>query len=321
MLAFSKKGLLLALFMLAGSYFCFAQDIIVTKDAKKIKAKVVRVNPDNVRYKDADDPDGQTHTILKKDIASILYEDGEVEAFDSGTTPASQPAQTQTQTQVQRQTQTQRPVANANRQTVAPAPMEKSTTQAMTEGEDVRKTRWGVKGGLNVATVALSNSNYSASFKNVVGAVVGVTLEHAFTPEWFFHSGLEASMKGFDGSAILTPPLKATAIYILLPAAVGYKFDIGKGWKLEVRAGLYAAYGIAGSTTASGYTGSMKTFGDKILNPFDCGGLGGAFFDNGGIVLGIHGEMGFTETNGDVITVTGATATNSNVSFTVGYLF
>jgi len=82
MLQFSKKGMLLTSCILVLSCACFAQDIIITKDAKKISAKVLRIAEDNVRYKDFEDQNGLSHTILKKDVASILYENGDVESFD-----------------------------------------------------------------------------------------------------------------------------------------------------------------------------------------------------------------------------------------------
>jgi hypothetical protein len=188
--------------------------------------------------------------------------------------------------------------------------------------EDARQTRWGIKGGINVATVNLESGSNSASLESVVGAVAGVTLEHSFTPRWFFHSGLEISMKGFEtgsGSSKLT----STAVYMQLPAAVGYKFNIGKEWKIEPRLGLYLAYGIAGNTSLSdsGDSGSVSTFGDKILKPFDAGALLGVYLGNGKFVIGIHGESGLTETNGDSFEVTGAKAHSSNISITLGYLF
>jgi len=79
-----KKGLLLALCVLFVSCACFAQDIIITKDSKKIKAKVVRIDVDNVRYKNFDNQNGPSLTVLKTDVASILYENGEVETFENG---------------------------------------------------------------------------------------------------------------------------------------------------------------------------------------------------------------------------------------------
>ena len=53
-----KKGLLLALCIIAINCTCFGQDIIVTKDARRINAKVTEVNVDNVRYKNFDNQDG-----------------------------------------------------------------------------------------------------------------------------------------------------------------------------------------------------------------------------------------------------------------------
>ena len=312
------KGLLLAFSLLAISSICFAQDIIVTKDSKKIKVKVTRIDLDKVIYKDFNDQGGASHTIQKKDVASILYEDGEVETFGQDT---KAPAKVQaTTTPVERQ----RPATDNYRSNYNSdsKPVVVSKAQETAPAEDIPKTRWGIKVGINSATIVLSNDNNSASMKSVVGAVAGVTLEQPFTPKWFFHSGLEASMKGFSTDQ---GELKSTAVYLLLPATIGYKINIGKGWKLEPRAGFYFAYGIGGSTkaTVSGYSASVKTFGDKILKPFDVGFLGGVFFDNSRFVIGVHGEAGFINTNGDNLSVSDniKNVRSSNVSFTIGYLF
>ena len=79
---------------------CFAQDVIVTKDARKINAKVTEVNVDNIKYRNFDNLDGPTYTLLKSDIVTILYQNGQVETFETDnsrgqvTTPT--PYQTQT---------------------------------------------------------------------------------------------------------------------------------------------------------------------------------------------------------------------------------
>jgi len=76
-----KKRFLLTLCIIAINLSCFAQDIIVTKDARRINAKVTEVNVDNVRYKNFDNQDGPVYTLLKSDIASIVYQNGQVETF------------------------------------------------------------------------------------------------------------------------------------------------------------------------------------------------------------------------------------------------
>ena len=91
-----KRSLLLALCFIVHTCACFAQDIIVTKDSKRIEAKVAEVNADNVRFKRFDNPDGPLYTLLKSDIITIIYQNGRVEVFDTesskSSTSASVPA-------------------------------------------------------------------------------------------------------------------------------------------------------------------------------------------------------------------------------------
>ncbi|MBP5709625.1 MAG: hypothetical protein J6W84_01475 [Bacteroidales bacterium] len=67
----------------------FAQDIIVTKDAQKISAKISEVDVDVIKYKKFDNLDGPTYTMSKAEISSIIYENGSVDVFkDAETKPA-----------------------------------------------------------------------------------------------------------------------------------------------------------------------------------------------------------------------------------------
>ena len=294
MLKFSKKGLLMALFMLAGSYFCFAQDIIVTKDAKKIKVKVVRVNPDNVRYKDANDPDGATHIMLKKDIASILYEDGQVEAFDSGTTQSTQPAQTQTQ----------RPVANNNRQAVAPAPMDRyATAQASTGGDDIRKIRFGIKGGLNGAYEYTSDGQTDARF----GLHVGVLVEAPLSNKVDIQPELLYSMQGCKGKDGDTDKLD----YINLP--IMFKIYVNQSRSFSIDLGPQFGYLINAKTEGSSYIIDWI----KVANKFDvavC--LGVSYKITPDFFLGLRFNYGVTKIIKEI-------SDNRNLvaQLSVGYLF
>jgi len=80
---FFKRVLLSAVCFITLSCACFAQDIIITKDAKKINVKVTEVNEDNVRYKKIDNLGGPTYTLSKGNIASILYQNGQVDTFET----------------------------------------------------------------------------------------------------------------------------------------------------------------------------------------------------------------------------------------------
>ena len=59
----------------------FGQDIIVTKDAKRIEAQIMEVNVDNVKYKLFNILSGPVYTILKSEISSITYQNGTEEIF------------------------------------------------------------------------------------------------------------------------------------------------------------------------------------------------------------------------------------------------
>lgn len=61
----------------------YAQDIITTKDAQKISAKIIEVSNKEIKYKKANNPDGPTFVINQSDVKSILYESGEYSSFDN----------------------------------------------------------------------------------------------------------------------------------------------------------------------------------------------------------------------------------------------
>ena len=60
----------------------FAQDIIITKDSKRIEAKILEVSSTEVKYKRITNIDGPTFVELVSNISTIIYSNGEVEAFN-----------------------------------------------------------------------------------------------------------------------------------------------------------------------------------------------------------------------------------------------
>ena len=56
----------------------FAQDIIVTTDAKKIEAQILEVSKSEIKYKEYDNLDGPTFIISTDEISSVLYKNGKV---------------------------------------------------------------------------------------------------------------------------------------------------------------------------------------------------------------------------------------------------
>lgn len=60
----------------------FAQDIIVTKEAQKIDAKILEVSTSEIRYKELDNLDGPVFMLRTDEINSIIYANGKVVLYN-----------------------------------------------------------------------------------------------------------------------------------------------------------------------------------------------------------------------------------------------
>ena len=77
-----KKKLTLIAFALIATMSLWAQDIIVTKDAQKIEAKILEVSTTEIRYKEFDYQDGPTFILSTDEIATITYGNGKVVVYN-----------------------------------------------------------------------------------------------------------------------------------------------------------------------------------------------------------------------------------------------
>ena len=68
-----------------------AQDIITKKDGNDIMAKVLEVNPNDVKYVLSDEPDGPVYTIRKNELLMIRYASGRNELFNNASPYAPVP--------------------------------------------------------------------------------------------------------------------------------------------------------------------------------------------------------------------------------------
>lgn len=71
------------------SVLSFGQDVIVKKNSETIKAKITEINQDDIKFKKWDNLDGPTYTLLKSDINTILYQNGDADVFVSSETKSS----------------------------------------------------------------------------------------------------------------------------------------------------------------------------------------------------------------------------------------
>lgn len=75
------KHLIVLSLLLMGSLAAFAQDIIVKKDGSDIKAIVLEVDLDIIKFKKYDNPNGPDYKIRISDIQEIIYENGTKDIF------------------------------------------------------------------------------------------------------------------------------------------------------------------------------------------------------------------------------------------------
>ena len=86
-----KIFLSLSVFFFLFTSACIAQDVITTRDAQKINAKVVEMSIDQIKFKYADNLDGPTYMFQKKDVISIHYQNGRVELFQAANASTASP--------------------------------------------------------------------------------------------------------------------------------------------------------------------------------------------------------------------------------------
>ena len=60
-----------------------AQDIIVTKDSKRIDAKIEEVSDEQIKYRKQDNLSGPLFVMSTNEIHSVLYQNGEVQIFET----------------------------------------------------------------------------------------------------------------------------------------------------------------------------------------------------------------------------------------------
>lgn len=78
-----KKVFLILLSVVLSGAVASAQDLITKKNGEDIKAKILEVNQNEVKYRKWDNLDGPIFTIAKYEILIVRYENGTNEVFNS----------------------------------------------------------------------------------------------------------------------------------------------------------------------------------------------------------------------------------------------
>lgn len=133
------------------------------------------------------------------------------------------------------------------------------------------QSKFGVKGGLNLASMTVKGNGVSLDTKMIAGFHLGVIMEKEFgeglylQPGFFFSTkGTDYHQGGFDYGFNTT--------YLELPVNLGYKVRLNRS-KLLLAGGPYFAYGVGGKIEDRGETKDIEWGSDdkSDIKPFEAG--------------------------------------------------
>lgn len=176
-----------------------------------------------------------------------------------------------------------------------------------------KKVTLGVKAGLNLSNVGSDKGNYDNT-KTKAGFHAGLTLDYAFTPNWYILSGIEYSYKGVKVE-LSSNDQHINAAYVQLPVLAGFKIPLVQDMAILISTGPYFAYGVHGKIKEGSY--KQDTFGDYTLKRFDWGIDIGVAFEWKKFCFTLGGELGMI----NIMQKNNDKAETRNLTLSAGYKF
>ena len=203
-------------------------------------------------------------------------------------------------------------------------------------GYQMNAQSFGVKGGLNMASIVFSGDEASDKFndlvKSIMGFHVGLTAEFPVNDMVAFETGLFYSAKGAtieaeEGGSGFSSDVNLN--YLDIPLTLKAYYDLG-GMKGFGFAGAYIGYGLSGKfTTTLSVGGNKETEEDDVewgsekdddFKKLDYGITIGGGFDFNNISIGLAYDMGLV--NIDAYQEEGESELkNKVIKISVGYKF
>lgn len=155
--------------------------------------------------------------------------------------------------------------------------------------------KFGIRAGLNLSNMSMSEDNVSVSLDSRASFHVGVVADIPLMQSLYVQTGLFLQDKGFkqeeDGATLTGKPM-----YLEIPVLASYRYNFSDAAQLQINVGPYFAYGLGGKakyeedgkSAEEDFFGSYDeddTFGCKR---FDCGLQFGA-----GMTFASHYYIGF----------------------------
>jgi hypothetical protein len=178
---------------------------------------------------------------------------------------------------------------------------------------------FGLRGGINIATMSFSTSGFDVSPKSIVGIHVGPVVEFKLPGSLSFNTGLLYSLKGYKMKvSYMSETMEGSSKinYLEVPMNFAYKFEAGRASIFFIQAGPYIGYAISGKDKTDGETTDVE-FGDGGMRRFDFGlglGLGLQF---GSLVPMVSYQFGLT----NLSDMSDMTVKNKAFQISIAYLF
>lgn len=197
-----------------------------------------------------------------------------------------------------------------------------STTQA--QDKDVT---FQLRGGMTVSNLYANNDRSLEVADPLIGFNIDAILDIRAYKQFFIQTGLKGVLKGaqidgvYDWSST-SSDIDTRAFYLEVPIYAVYKIELGSFENtINVAAGPYLAYGIAGNTSAGGI--SISTFGDMdVWNRFDAGIGFETQFEMKKVVFFLGTEIGLTRAwDKKYMDDSDTYVRNSSTYFGVGFKF
>lgn len=235
-----------------------AQDLIVKNDKTEIKAKVLEITEDAIKYKKFEMQDGPTYSIAKRDVFMIVYANGTKEYIESA---APTPPKAITET----------PVVNSNANISSAMQSNTGNYQSVKVAASGSRnhTSFGINAGVVSSTTSFTNNDGT---KAIIGFRAGIVLDIPVSNHFSITPELNYLKKGFGlNKTSSNDESNFRFTYIELP--INFSYISGEGTGLIIGIAPTFAYGIgavAENTTKN--TSASGSFSELNAKPFEISG-------------------------------------------------
>ena len=168
------KRIFTFLLSISATISLFAQDIIVTNDAKKIEAKILEVSKTEIKYKEADNLEGPTFVLGVEDINSIIYSNGKVALYNQETPKdvqaekdaAEEKARREEQARIEAERQTQEQARLEAERKAQEQALERQRTQEQLDRLQEQARESGKQVGAAIRNLIEVNNSYALDVTN-----------------------------------------------------------------------------------------------------------------------------------------------------------